>query len=182
MPSLVTKSSVVPTTKKYHQSFKEVLNHPCDLDSNPTFHSYLITKYKQTKLWMQTDWQFKKYTRNCHIWIVQLWPHCTLDCENSKTFLFLCMTLWLMMADHHYDHTKSGYKRFVHKICRQTVKIWTQPMNGPCTELTHIDRLKKALRPSQDQAYELTLYRQFEEGLAALTGPNLWTDLWIDLV
>ena len=77
-----------------------------------------------------------------------------------------------MMADHHYDHTKSGYKRFVHNICRQTVKIWTRPMNLPCIELTHIDRLKKALRPSQDQAYELTLYRPFEEGLAALTGPH----------
>ena len=77
-------------------------------------------------------------------------------------------------------------------------------MNWPCIEQTHIDRLKKALRPSEDQAYELTLYRPFEEGLAALTllqdqtyeliyeltlyrplegglaaltGPSLWTDL-----
>ena len=72
--SLVTKSSVVQKTSS-RQTFVNVLNLHCDLHlecSNPIFPQNTPSSdtVLPNQVWLQTDWQFRRFSRNTHILII----------------------------------------------------------------------------------------------------------------
>ena len=93
------------------QTFTDILNLRCDLDlqrSSPIFQKNTLAydAVLSKKIWLQTNQQFRRYSRNNHILIIKaLTVTLTLNTVNQ----FFCTALWLMML---YNHTKFGNKMF----------------------------------------------------------------------
>ena len=72
IPGLVTKSSVVQKISSW-QTFINILNLHCDLDcrnpifprDTPAYDAVLLNQ-----IWLQTDQQFRRYSKNSHILII----------------------------------------------------------------------------------------------------------------
>ena len=78
------------------QTFTDILNLCCDLDleySNPIFQQDTLAydALLSNQVWLQTDQQFRRYSRNDHI-LINISPHCDLDTEHSEP-IFLHDTL-----------------------------------------------------------------------------------------
>ena len=95
MPCLVTKCSAVQKISS-GITITDILNLRCDLDlerSNPIFpqDTPAYSAVQLNPVWLQTDKQFRKYSRNSPILIIKS-PRCDLDIEDSEP-VFLYDTL-----------------------------------------------------------------------------------------
>ena len=78
------------------QTFTDISNLCCDLDlesSHPIFQQDTLAydALLSNQVWLQTDQQFRRYSRNNHI-LINISPHCDLDTEHSEP-IFLHGTL-----------------------------------------------------------------------------------------
>ena len=116
IPGLVTKCSVVQKISS-RQTVTNSLNFCCDLEcSNPIFPQDILAydAVLSNQVWLQTDLQFRRYSRNSHILIIQaLAVTLTLKTVN----IFFCVTLLLMML---HNHAKFGNNIF----CGSEDIIW----------------------------------------------------------
>ena len=74
LPNLVTKCSVIQKISS-GQTFTDILNLGCDLDlerSDPIFQHDTLAydAVLSNQVWLQTDQQFRRYSRNNHILII----------------------------------------------------------------------------------------------------------------
>ena len=74
IPGLVTKCSVGQKISS-GQAFTNIINLHCDLDlecSNPMFPQDTLAydAVPSNQVWLQTDQQFRRYCKNCHILII----------------------------------------------------------------------------------------------------------------
>ena len=76
------------------QTFTNILNFCCDLDlehSNPIFpqDTQAYDAVLSYHVWLQTDQQFRRYSKTSNILIINISPHCDFDIEDSEPFFFL---------------------------------------------------------------------------------------------